>query len=153
MVYDVKGGGIFLIKQVKDQRGQVLAIIIPSEFDKEGITFCTPDDYSQQLAYMHHPAGHEILPHTHNLVRREVLYTKETLVIRKGMLRCDFYEEDHTYVKSVVVTTGDVILLVSGGHGFKCLQETEMYEIKQGPYAGETDKTRFEPHHFEEDGE
>ena len=137
-----------MIREIKDDNENILAIVIPSEFDADGITFCTPDDYSQQLAYMHHPAGHVILPHVHNAVKREVLYTKETLVIRKGKLRCDFYHEDQTYIKSIELKAGDVILLVSGGHGFECLEETEMYEIKQGPYAGEQDKTRFEPHKF-----
>ena len=128
-----------------DDAGKTLAIVIKRDFDKNGITFCTPDDYSQQMAYMHHPEGHVILPHVHNEVKREVLYTKEVLVIRKGKLRCDFYTDEHDYIKSIVLESGDVILLASGGHGFVCLEETEMYEIKQGPYAGEKDKTRFEP--------
>ena len=35
-------------------------------------------------------------------------------------------------------------MLVSGGHGFKVLEEVEMIEVKQGPYYGEQDKVRFE---------
>lgn len=128
-----------------DDAGKTLAIVIKHDFDEKGITFCTPDDYSQQMAYMHHEAGHVILPHVHNEVKREVLYTKEVLVIKKGRLRCDFYTDGHEYIKSIELVSGDVILLASGGHGFVCLEETEMYEIKQGPYAGEKDKTRFEP--------
>ncbi len=129
---------------ITDDSGNTLAIVIKHDYNKEGITFCTPDDYSQQLAYMHHPQGHVILPHVHNEVKREVLFTKEVLVIKKGKLRCDFYTDDHEYIKSIEVGAGDVLLLASGGHGFVCLEETEMYEIKQGPYAGEKDKTRFE---------
>ena len=30
-----------------------------------------------------------------------------------------------------------------GGHGFEVLEELEMIEVKQGPYAGDRDKTRF----------
>ncbi len=130
---------------VLDNNGNVLAIVIKHDYDKKGITFCTPDDYSQQLAYMHHDAGHVILPHVHNEVKREVLFTKEVLVIRKGRLRCDFYTDEHEYIKSIELEAGDVILLASGGHGFECLEETEMYEIKQGPYGGEMDKPSFEP--------
>ena len=130
---------------IYDNNGQILAIIIKHDFDKPGISFCTPDDFSQQMAYMHHPKGHVIAPHTHNEVRREVLFTKEVLVIKKGRLRCDFYSDEQEYIKSVEIEAGDVILLASGGHGFVCLEETEMYEIKQGPYAGDKDKTRFSP--------
>lgn len=130
---------------ILDNNGNALAIVIKHDYDKKGITFCTPDDYSQQMAFMHHDKGHVILPHVHNEVKREVLFTKEVLVIKRGKLRCDFYTDDHEYIKSIILESGDVILLASGGHGFECLEETEMYEIKQGPYAGEMDKTRFEP--------
>lgn len=138
-----------MINTIKDIDGNILAIIVKHNYDKKGITFVTPDDFSQQLAYMHHPAGHIILPHVHNEVKREVLYTKEVLVIKKGKLRCDFYTDEKEYLESVVLETGDVILLASGGHGFECLEEVEMFEVKQGPYAGENDKTRFEPHKFD----
>ena len=47
-------------------------------------------------------------------------------------------------MESYVLEQGDVILLASGGHGFQVLEDLEMYEIKQGPYAGENDKTRFQ---------
>lgn len=137
-----------MINTIKDQNDNVLAIIVKANYDKPGISFVTPDDYSQQLAYMHHPTGHVILPHIHNEVKREVLYTKEVLIIKKGKLRCDFYSNNQEYLESQIIETGDVILLVSGGHGFECIEETEMFEVKQGPYAGENDKVRFEPHKF-----
>lgn len=138
-----------MLTEVKSDDGLLLALIVRHNYDKNGISFFTPDDFSQQLAFMHHPAGHVILPHVHNEVKREVLYTKEVLVIKKGKMRCDFYSDNKEYLKSEIVETGDVILLANGGHGFECLEETEMFEIKQGPYAGENDKTRFEPHKFE----
>lgn len=140
-----------MIETIQDDNSNTLAIIVRASYDKSGITFVTPDDYSQQLAYMHHPKGHVILPHIHNIVKREILYTKEALIIKKGIVRCDFYSDDKEYLKSTVIETGDVLLLVSGGHGFECLEETEMLEVKQGPYAGENDKVRFEPHKFEEE--
>ena len=97
----------------------------------------------KQLAYMKHPKGKRIDAHTHNVVPREVSYTKEVLVIRKGKLRVDFYEDNQTYIESHIVEQGDIILLAFGGHGFECLEEVEMIEIKQGPYLGEQDKVRF----------
>ena len=132
------------ITEVKS-KDQVLAIIIPHDYDKPGISFFTPGEYSQQLAYMHHESGHVIDPHVHNLVKREIHYTLEVLVIRKGRMRIDFYNDGREYLESRIVNGGDAILLVSGGHGFECIEETEFYEIKQGPYAGENDKTRFAP--------
>jgi mannose-6-phosphate isomerase-like protein (cupin superfamily) len=123
--------------------GILLAIIIPGNFNKPGIHFFTTNDLSQQLAYMNHPAGKVIEPHVHNAVPRQVQFTQEVLFLKKGKLRVDFYDDDQNYLESRILKAGDVILLATGGHGFEALEEIEMIEVKQGPYAGEEDKTRF----------
>ena len=126
-----------------EQKGRLLALIIPANFSEPGIHFFTPDSFSQQLAFMSHSSGKVIEPHVHNPVTRQVEYTQEVLVIRKGRLRVDFYDDDRTYLHSRVLSAGDVILLATGGHGFEVMDDLEMIEIKQGPYAGDADKTRF----------
>ncbi len=92
---------------------------------------------------MKHPQGKIITAHVHNDVQREVLQTKETLFIKKGVLRVDFYTDKQDYLRSTLLTAGDVILLANGGHGFEVLEPLEMVEVKQGPYAGDKDKTCF----------
>ena len=84
-----------------------------------------------------------IQPHMHNLAPREVFFTQEALFIRRGKLRVDFYSVQREYCKSRVLGSGDVILLIAGGHGFEVLEDLNMVEVKQGPYAGDADKTRF----------
>ena len=133
-----------MIEKITDQNTE-LAIIVRSSFSQPGINFFTPNDYSQQLAYMSHPTGKEIQPHVHKKVQREVHYTQETLFIRKGKLQVDFYSDDQIYLESRVLEAGDVILLIKGGHGFKVLEDLEMFEVKQGPYAGDEDKIKFTP--------
>lgn len=125
--------------------GQELALIVRASFKREGIEFFTPGTYSQQLGYMNRPTGYVIPPHVHNPVVREVQYTKEVLFVKSGRVRVDFYSESQAYLESTVLEAGDVILLAYGGHGFEMLEPTEMLEVKQGPYAGDHDKTRFEP--------
>jgi cupin fold WbuC family metalloprotein len=122
---------------------KLLAILVRNSFSKPGVTFFTPDNLSQQLAFIGHSPGTLIEPHIHNPVQREVLYTQEVLVIKKGALRVDFYDDNRDLLESRVLTAGDVILLAEGGHGFEVLEELEMIEVKQGPYAGDCDKTRF----------
>lgn len=92
---------------------------------------------------MHHPTGKTIDAHVHNMVHRNVVLTQEVLFIKKGILRVDFYDEYEDYLESRNLLAGDVILLISGGHGFKVIEEVEMIEVKQGPYSGEQDKKRF----------
>jgi len=121
-----------------------LAVIIRSSFKKDGIEFLTQDSYSQQLGYMCRPANYVIPPHVHNPIVREVQYTQEVLFIKSGKVRVDFYSDEKKYLESKVLMAGDVILLASGGHGFLMLEESEMIEVKQGPYVGDSDKTRFD---------
>ena len=123
----------------------LLALIISDNFSEPGVHFFTDNDLSQQLAFMKHPAGKSIQPHIHNPVLREVHYTQEVLFIKKGKLRVDFFTDKQEYLESRVLESGDVILLIQGGHGFEVLEDLEMFEVKQGPYAGDSDKTCFEP--------
>jgi mannose-6-phosphate isomerase-like protein (cupin superfamily) len=124
--------------------GNTLAIVIRGSINIPGISFFTPGNFSQQLAYMQHPAGKIIVPHVHNVVRREVTKTLEVLFVRKGRLRVDLYDDAKSYVESRILGPGDVILLVAGGHGFETLEPVEMFEVKQGPYAGDEDKAQIE---------
>lgn len=122
-----------------------LAYILRHTYDEPGVQFFTPADYPQQLGYMHHPAGKVITPHKHNACERSSSLVQEVLFIRRGRLRVDFYDLDCAYLESRILQPGDVILLSSGGHGFEALEELEMVEVKQGPYKGEQEKTRFDP--------
>lgn len=127
-----------------ERNGELYALIIRHTYDKAGISFFTPNEFSQQLAYMRHPAGKVIEPHIHNPVPRQVSYTQEVLFIKSGKLRVDFYDEAKNYFESKILISNDVILLAKGGHGFEVLEPLEMFEVKQGPYVGEEDKTRFQ---------
>lgn len=123
----------------------LLSVIIRREFQKDGIEFFTPDTFSQQIGYMKRPINYVIPPHTHNAVQRDVHFTQEVLFIKSGKIRVDFYDDNQSYLESRILFPGDVVLLAYGGHGFEMLEESEIIEVKQGPYAGERDKVRFEP--------
>lgn len=75
------------------KKDKLLAMVIRDHYSCEGVDFMTPDDYSQQVAYMHHPTGKVIDAHVHNLVHRNVVLTQEVLFIKKGKLRVDFYDD------------------------------------------------------------
>ena len=126
------------------QEDLLLAIIVRSNFKKEGIEFFTDNKSSQQLGYMNRRADYYIAPHRHNLIVREVKLTQEVLIIKKGKVRVDFFDNAQNYLQSSILNTGDIILLADGGHGFKMLEDSEIFEVKQGPYCGEEDKVRFE---------
>ena len=127
-------------------KGQLLAMILRADFKAEGIRFFTPDTFSQQLGYMNRPKGYVIPPHDHNAVPRTIEWTQEVLIVRSGKVRLDLYEPvNREYIESHVLMAGDIVLLAHGGHGFVMLEQSEIVEVKQGPYAGEYDKERFSP--------
>ncbi len=123
------------------------AIIIRAAYRNDGIEFFTKDEDSQQLGYMNREAGYVVAPHRHNIMMRKVHLTQEVLFLKSGRVRVDFYDNEQSYIHSTILETGDVILLADGGHGFKMLEASELIEVKQGPYSGETDRIRFDPVH------
>ena len=130
------------MQNICDDSGLV-AVIIRADFQADGIVFATPNELPQQLGYMKRPSVYQIAPHVHVLKRYDVQYSSETLFIRKGKVRIDFYTEQKEYLSSEILTSGDVVLLSRGGHGFEMLEESEIIEVKQGPYESDNDKIRF----------
>lgn len=123
--------------------GKLLAIIVSDKFDAEGIQFFTQSDDGLQLGYMKRPTNYVISPHIHNYLPRNVDYSTEVLIVKSGLVKVDFYDDNCILRDSRLLYPGYLILLRSGGHGFTMIQESEIYEVKQGPYMGESDKTRF----------
>lgn len=126
-------------------KGEVVyAIVVPSTFKKEGVEFFTPQHFSQQLGYMNHKAGYEIPAHDHEIHLRKIEFTQEVLIIRSGKIVAHIFDENRTHIEDITLTSGDVILLCAGGHGFSIIEDTEMIEVKQGPYMGDVDKNIYE---------
>ena len=132
-----------MIEYIKNNEN-LLAIIVRNNYKQEGLKFFTSETNTQQIGCVGHPKGTVCQAHIHNKVKREVYYTSETLIIKEGKVRADIYDNEKNYLESKILEKGDVILFVDGGHGFNFLEDTQMVEIKQGPYLSVNDKLRFE---------
>ena len=128
-----------------DATGAELALVIRAGFGQPGINFVTDDESVHQLGVLKWPQGHLIDAHIHNPMARTIDSTQEVLFIRSGRVRVDLYGDDQMYRSSLELGAGDVIFLASGGHGFEILEDADIVEVKQGPYRGEGEKTRFRP--------
>ncbi len=106
-------------------------------------TFVTPAEFKQQVGFVAYPAGSEIPRHTHLPLERHLIGTAEVLVVRRGRCLMDLYDNQRTLVATRELAAGDVVLLVSGGHGFRIIEDTLFLEVKQGPYLGVDEKERF----------
>ena len=97
---------------------QIYGIIISKDYTKEGIDFFTPDSFSQQMGYMNRPQGYIIAPHVHNLVTRKVELTQEVLIVKRGKIRVDFYDDMQAYLESRIITAGGNYLFAPRRRGF-----------------------------------
>jgi len=126
------------------QAGRVLAIIVRGEFAPSSTTFLTSPELEQQLGFVVHPAGERIPSHVHHPEHRRLTGTTEVLVVVKGSCEIELFDDEHTPVATRQLKKGDVILLASGGHGLRMLEDAILLEIKQGPYMGQGEKDVFE---------
>ena len=123
---------------------RLFALIVRRQFRKKsGINFFTSREATQQFGFMKHKKNHFIKPHKHNKRLTKILRTTEVILLLKGTLRVDFYNDKYKYLFSKRINERDIIMLIHGGHGFKVLKNVEMIEVKQGPYSLASDKIKF----------
>lgn len=130
------------VEYIEDQ-GRPIALIVRREYEKPGVSFFSPYEFSQQLGILLHPAGHEIKPHVHNVIARDVRVTQEVLHVIAGRLEITLYNDRREFITSRILNPGDTVLLANGGHGIRVLEACKVLEVKQGPYAGRDDKEYF----------
>jgi len=131
-------------EEIKDKKGNIIALVIYKSYHKRGTTFFTPKNFSHQLAFISRKKGEIIKAHSHKKINVKITSTQETIFIKKGKVTIDLYDEKKNYLTSRILTSGDVILLASGGHGFKALDILEMVEVKQGPYISDNYKIIYD---------
>lgn len=132
-----------MIEEVLHKK-KILAKIIRSTYlKKKGINFFTPNHYSNQIAFMNHNKGYVIQPHLHKKRLKKIYDTNEVLIILSGKLKVDFYDNKKKFLKNKILNKGDIIILISGGHGFKIIKNCKFIEVKQGPYNIKQDKIKF----------
>ena len=132
-----------MIKNITHKK-KILAIIIKGNYlSKKGINFFTNPKLNQQVAYMNHPANHLIQPHIHKNRLRKIRGSTEVLIILDGVLQINFFDNKKKYIFSKTIKKNDIVILLSGGHGFKVKKNCKMIEVKQGPYSEIEDKSKF----------
>ena len=131
------------VVEVKSGDGTLIAIVIRKDFNPEGINFISKEDFPLQVGVSGYKKGSRIKPHVHLEKEIRINKVQEVIYVKKGSLRVDFYDLDADKFSSTTLSIGDTILFVDGGHGFEVLEDTEIIEVKQGPYSGKKDDKRF----------
>ena len=85
-------------------KNKLFALIVSGNYrNKKGDYFFTPDSASQQFGYMKHKKGHIIKPHKHLKRTTKIFTTTEVILLLKGILRVDFYNQKKKYLFSKIL--------------------------------------------------
>ncbi len=122
---------------------QLIAIVIPSDLEAEGVKFITPQDFPFQVGLLAHPAKTELRAHSHKKLKIETDIFQEILIIQKGKVEINLFGMENKPLKSVILNAGDSVLFVEGGHGVKMIEDARILEVKQGPYPGDANAKIF----------
>ena len=132
-----------LVNRILSKDGELLAYVIRANFSSDLTSFITPPEHSFQVGLVVHPVGGQIQSHFHRTIKRQLDNTSEVLIVREGRCEIDIFDNDRNLVTNTELHPSDVMVMVSGGHGFRMLEDTVLLEIKQGPYLGIEEKERF----------
>jgi hypothetical protein len=124
---------------------EIIAKHIPSDSWAEGLGFYSHNDEFIQVGTWKYNKGKSLLKHIHNEVNRIVIRTQEVLFVKRGSLKANIYSLDEELVAELIINEGDTLILLNCGHGYEILEdETQVLEIKNGPYPGaDIDRRRF----------
>jgi hypothetical protein len=129
--------------ELVETNGETIAYVVRGGSRPEQTTFVTPDEATMQAGFVVYPAGGAVARHVHRPIERSLVGTSETILVREGRCYVDLFDSDRNHVTTVTLDRGDLIVLLAGGHGFRMLEDTVLFEIKQGPYTGLDEKERF----------
>lgn len=130
-----------------EREGLAYALIIRAQATSDAkYNFLTDSQSPLQLGMNFYRAGEVIKAHYH--LKKHVesdSVVQEFLLIAAGRALLRLYDAgDQSEFTSRQLETGDMVLLLAGGHGLDIQAETKIVELKLGPYDGKVkDKVVF----------
>jgi hypothetical protein len=123
-------------EEIKSDDGKIIAIIVKTDFGKNGAHFVSKEHFPLQLGISCYKKGDKITSHLHIDKKLEINKIQEVVHFEKGRAIVNLYDLNGVNFKSIELSMGDTIFFVDGGHGFSILEDTKLIEVKQGPYFG-----------------
>ena len=127
-----------MLKVENIKKGEtLLAVVLRDSSPDKQLEFLTPSDFPLQLGVHKRKKDEVIEPHEHVQFKElKNLEVQEIIFVKKGKVSVDIYQKKDL-LKNIILNDGDAILL-NCGHSLKFLEDTEMIEVKQGPYRGKS---------------
>lgn len=121
----------------------VYAKIIRANSRPDESMFFTDETCEIQFGIVNYTKNHKTGAHYHNHLDSEKSRVDEIIIVQKGSMRIDFYNEKGAYIKSIEAFENDIVIMYQGGHNVTFYDDTKIFLIKPGAYQKENDKTRI----------
>lgn len=123
---------------------KLIAVVYRKNIHVEGVKFLTEESNPFQIGLHSQEKGVKLTPHMHKL-EKDLTITKiqEILFLVGGKIRVNLFDKNGHKITRKILTSGDSILLMDEGHGVDFLENSRIFEIKQGPYPGATNAKIF----------
>lgn len=113
-------------------KGILIGICI-SSFPNGSVPHTEPNE-GLGLLTLKHPKGTYLKAHVHLPKKRITNRLQECFIVRRGKVRVDLYGPDKKFFKYIYLKEGETFIALNGGHGFHFLENSELWETKNGPF-------------------
>jgi hypothetical protein len=69
-----------------------------------------------QVAVKKLNCGNNVAAHKHKLKERTTLGTQETWIVLQGKIKANIFNTEDTFIESITLIEGDIIIFFAGGH-------------------------------------
>lgn len=118
---------------------EILHIIQRKKDIEQGRKDLVESDQFIQVATINAPHGTTYQPHRHVFQSRseENYIPQESWVVISGMVEVILYDLDNKILHTDILEPGDCSITLNGGHNYRMLQDSIVYEFKTGKYLGQ----------------
>jgi len=113
-------------------------IVRPSDFNKTFLEITQPESFLQSLG-LRLNGGETRKAHRHLVMNDDTgdRIQQEAWVVLNGLIRCDLYDIDGSFLSSHVIQEKSALITLYGAHGLEVLEDNTMIlEFKLGKYKG-----------------
>ncbi len=132
-----------MAQKIIEDNNKIYAKIIKSSEIGGFDGFFTDEKDEIQFGILNFEKNFKTGAHYHNKPDTKTKPTDEVIIILSGSLRVDFYNIKGDYLKSVIVSKGDVVIFYEGAHNLLFNDDTKMFVFRTGARDEEFQDTRI----------
>jgi hypothetical protein len=122
----------------KIEAGKLLHIVVGPSLVNERIQLVDESEFLQ-VASLNLIKGSAFRPHRHlfKKISNEHTIAQESWIVLSGLVEVTFYDLDDKILEKHHLKPGFLSITLYGGHEYKIIEDSMVFEFKTGPYLGQ----------------